>query len=158
MKSPKVLDLRPTQFVLGMKEIEAKVSRMKRFSKSEMQNYCDDHQIPVVLGPKKEIYMIDHHFARACWECDVDLFSIKILKDLSDRNEKDFWNFMVRQNWVYLSDQFGMGPHLPSALPSDIRCLADDPYRSLAYEVLMPATFAKKLSLFSNSNGRHFLD
>ncbi len=137
MKQPKLLELRPTQFVLGMKEIEAKILKMKSFSQNELKAYCDDHEIPVVLGPGKEMYLIDHHhFARACWEQDVDLYKIKVIKDLSHKKEQDFWNFMVRKSWVYLHDQFGMGPHTPAALPNDIRCLADDPFRSLAWAVL----------------------
>ncbi len=136
MKKPDLLELRPTQFVLGMKEIESKVSKMKGFSNKEMLAFCSDHPIPVVLGPKNQIFMIDHHhFARACWEQKVKDYSIKIIKDLSSKNERDFWNFMIRENWVYLYDQFGMGPHSPKALPSDVRCLADDPFRSLAWAV-----------------------
>jgi hypothetical protein len=137
VKQPKILDLRPTQFVLGMKEIESKISKMEGFTKKQLKDYCDDHQIPVVIGPKKELYMIDHHhFARACWELNIGGYSVNVLKDVSHKNEQDFWNFMIREEWCYLSDQFGMGPHSPFALPSDIRCLADDPYRSLVWAVL----------------------
>ena len=137
MKRPGILDLRPTQFVLGMKEIESKVAKIRSFKKKELVAYCEDHEIPVVVGPENELYMIDHHhFARACWEEKVDLYSIKIVKNLSHKSEKDFWNIMVRDGWVYLNDQFGVGPHAPDSLPTDIRCLADDPFRSLAWAVL----------------------
>lgn len=137
MKKPKLLDLRPTQFVLGMKEIESKVAKMQAFSKSELQEYCDDHVIPVVLGPNEEVYLIDHHhFARACWEQKVDLYTVEVIKDLSHKSEQGFWNYMIGKEWVYLHDQFGIGPHSPYALPSDIRCLADDPFRSLAWEMI----------------------
>ena len=145
MKKPSILDLRPTQFVLGVREIESKTTRMKKFTKPELMDYCNDHKIPVVIGPKQELYMIDHHhFARACWEQEVDLYTLKLVKDLSHKNEKAFWNFMIRERWVYLNDQFGMGPHSPSALPSDIRCLADDPYRSLVWEVLNEGSIRKQ--------------
>ncbi len=137
MKQPSILDLRPTQFVLGMKEIESKISKMAAFTEREMRAYCDDHEIPVVIGPKKELYMIDHHhFARACWEQKVDSYSVKVVQNLSRKNEKDFWNIMISKGWTYLHDQFGMGPHSPLSLPTDVRCLADDPYRSLAWAVL----------------------
>lgn len=136
-KKPALLDLRPTQFVLGMKEIESKVSKMATFNKADLKEYCDEHEIPVVIGPKKELYMIDHHhFVRACWEQGVDCYTVKIIKDLSHKDERDFWNMMIAKGWCYLNDQFGMGPHSPYALPSDIRCLADDPYRSLVWELL----------------------
>ncbi len=147
MKKPRLLDLRPTQFVLGMKEIESKVSKMNSFSKKELTAYCADHQIPLVIGPKQELYQIDHHhFSRACWEQNVNLYSVKVVKDLSHKTEKDFWNFMIQKDWVSLSDQFGVGPHSPYSLPTDIRCLADDPYRSLAWAVL-DAGFIKKQTI-----------
>jgi hypothetical protein len=137
MKKPSILDLRPTQFVLGMKEIESKNLKLQSLSKKELKEYTLDHEIPVVLGPKKEMYMIDHHhFARSCWEQNINDFSVTIIKDLSHKKEKDFWNFMIDKDWVYLHDQFGMGPHSPFALPVDIRCLADDPFRSLAWAVI----------------------
>lgn len=137
MKKINVLDLRPTQFVFGVREIEAKLKKMKNFKGSELQDYIDDHVIPVVQGPKNELYLIDHHhFARACWEQGVQDFKIKIIKDLSHLDLPTFWNFMIQEEWVYLHDQFGMGPHSPFSLPSDIRCLADDPYRSLVWELI----------------------
>jgi hypothetical protein len=137
MKKPGLLDLRPTQFVLGMKEIEAKAVHLSKLSPKDLTVYCNDHVIPVVLGPQNQSYLIDHHhFARACWEQRVEQYSVKVVKDLSHKNEQDFWNIMIKQGWCYLNDQFGMGPHPPAALPSDVRCLADDPYRSLVYEVI----------------------
>jgi hypothetical protein len=134
MKKPAILELRPTQFVLGMKEIEAKVEKLAELSSKKITTYCEEHIIPVVIGPRKQCYMIDHHhFARACWEMKVEDYDIDVLKDLSDLNDKEFWNVMVKKDWVYLYDQFGLGPHSPYDLPTDIRCLADDPFRSLAW-------------------------
>lgn len=131
-----VLDLKPTQFVLGMKEIESKVCKLLKMDEQEIEKYCNDHVIPVVLGPNKTHFMIDHHhFARACWETKIENFQIEILKDLSSLSEKEFWNFMIKNDWTYLYDQFGMGPHIPQSLPMDIRCMADDPFRSLAWAV-----------------------
>ena len=137
MKQPNLLDFRPTQFVLGVKEIESKILKMSALKKKDLKAYCADHRIPVVIGPKRELYIIDHHhFVRACWETNVNFFSIKIVKDLSHKSETEFWNFMIKNQWVYLNDQFGMGPHSPLALPTDIRCLADDPFRSLVWAVI----------------------
>lgn len=137
MKQPRLLDLRPTQFVLGMNEVKSKNIKIAHFTKKELSIYCKDHKIPIVIGPKGELYMIDHHhFVRACWEQKVNNYEIKIIKDLSHKSEKDFWNFMIQEGWVYLSDQFGLGPHSPLSLPEDIRGLADDPFRSLVWELI----------------------
>jgi len=136
MKIKSILDLRPTQFVLGMKEIEFKVGKIRALQPTELKAYCMNHTIPVVLGPRKQVYMIDHHhFARACWETDTQCFRLKVVKDLQSLKENAFWNFMIQKDWVYLHDQFGYGPHFVANLPVDIRCLADDPYRSLAWAV-----------------------
>lgn len=137
MKKPQLLDLRPCQFVLGMKEVEFKIQKMKMMSKKELARFCKERVIPIVIGPKNELYQIDHHhFARACWELGEDGYSVHVLKDLSRLSESAFWNEMVGRGWCYLQDQFGMGPHMPSALPADIRCLADDPYRSLVWTLI----------------------
>jgi len=136
MKKPAILDLRPTQFVLGMKEIEAKVEKINAFKGKDLESYCKDHVIPCIIGPRKQVYMIDHHhYVRACWETNVDAYEIDVIKDLSDLDDKTFWNTMVKKDWCYLHDQFGLGPHSPADLPMDIRCLADDPYRSLAWKI-----------------------
>lgn len=118
---------------------------MKKFTPKELADYCDDHVIPTVLGPNNQTFLIDHHhFARACWESKVDIYKVKLVKDLSHLKDNEFWNFMIKSEWVYLHDQFGMGEHSPEALPVDIRGLADDPYRSLAWAVLDQGGFKKQ--------------
>lgn len=145
MKKLEILDLRPTQFVLGMKEIVSKVEKLSGFSAKDLERYCESHVIPVIVGPGHQMFMIDHHhFARACWETKTQCFKTNIIKDLSALADRDFWNLMIKNNWTYLHDQFGMGPHSPSSLPTDIRCLADDPYRSLAWAVRDDGGFKKE--------------
>lgn len=137
MKRQSLLDLRPCQFVLGMKEVENKIQKMKLMDKTELAQYSREHVIPVVKGRRSELYVIDHHhFARACWELGYQDYALKVIADFSQLSDASFWNEMEQRGWVYLHDQFGLGPHSPSALPADIRCLADDPYRSLAWTVI----------------------
>ena len=137
MKTPALLDLRPCQFVLGMKEVESKIAKMERMTKIQLRDYCDDHVIPIVIGPGKEPFVIDHHhFARACWELRISKYSVRVMEDLSRLSEFDFWHKMIKRDWTYLHDQFGFGPHSPLALPADIRCMADDPYRSLVWAAI----------------------
>ena len=149
MKRPKLLSLRPCQFVLGMREVEAKIQKMRKMTARKLADYARAHVIPVVVGPHEDLYVIDHHhFARACWELDFGGYEVDVLKDLSDLQESKFWNEMVRRDWVYLNDQFGFGPHSPSALPVDIRCLADDPFRSLVWEVIEQGAIQKAKTPF----------
>lgn len=137
MNEYNLLDLRPTQFVLGMKEVNDKTEKMSRMNEKELQKFCDEHIIPIIIGPGKEPYLIDHHhFTRACWELKVPCYKFKILANKSKMKEADFWNFLYQKKWINLRDQFGLGPHLPSALPIDIRSMADDPFRSLVWSLI----------------------
>jgi hypothetical protein len=144
MKKTSILDLRPTQFSLGMNEVHYKTEKIQKFSKAELKDYCKNHTIPVVVGPQKEKYLIDHHhFARACWEQEVEEFEIEILEDKGHLSQKEFWTFLESKKWMYLFDQFGQGPHSPDLLPSDVRCMGDDPYRSLAWELIEAGVIEK---------------
>jgi hypothetical protein len=133
-----VLSLKPTQFSLGMEQINKKTSRMLELKKKKLAKYIHERPIPVVLSPKKEFYLIDHHhLLYACWHIGVKEVSIDVKADLSHTklSYRKFWTTMVESNWAYLYDQFGEGPRDPLYLPMDIRGLADDPYRSLAWAV-----------------------
>ncbi len=133
-KKISILDLKPTQFVLGIKEVEFKVSRLEKMSSKEIKNYIKENIIPVVIGPLKVMYMIDHHhFARSCWEFGIKKYKIEVLTDLSHLSEKKFWKRMIDRKWCYLKDQFGSGPHSPADLPPNISYMANDYYRSLAW-------------------------
>jgi hypothetical protein len=134
MKKIDITHLSPTQFVLGMKEVNAKIAKMSKMSESELKAYCEDHHIPVVKGPGESVYMIDHHhFARACWELDVEDYKLDLVLDLSHLEEKEFWTEMKKRKWTYLMDQFGNGPHSPELLPVSVRSMGDDPLRSLVW-------------------------
>ena len=64
-----IYDLRPTQFALGMKEVEAKVKKLKNFTEKELHDYLHHHPVPVVLCKDGNAHVIDHHhLVRACWE------------------------------------------------------------------------------------------
>jgi hypothetical protein len=139
-----VLEVRPTQFVLGMREVEAKVRKLESLKGDEVKDWLEDHVVPCVLGPKNNCYLIDHHHAvSACYHAGIDKILIKVEADKSALEPKTFWEFMRTMNWIYLYDQFGNGPHDPARLPFDIRCMSDDPYRSLAWELRQAGVIAK---------------
>src|SRR5262245_36122373 len=59
-----ILDLRPTQITVGMREVKAKRERWRAEKKGG--EFLGKHMIPVILGPKHRHYVIDHHhLARA---------------------------------------------------------------------------------------------
>src|SRR3954469_9414530 len=66
-----ILSLRPTQMTVGMKEVKEKRKRLREYwkehkSKKKQGEFLGRHMIPVVLGPDKRYYVVDHHhLARA---------------------------------------------------------------------------------------------
>jgi hypothetical protein len=150
IKEAKILDLKPTQFSLGMKEVEVKINKLKSQKDKEIEEYLKTHPVPVVIGPGGELYLIDHHhLARACWEQGIHKMFIEVKADCSKEDMDGFWQVMMKNNWTYLFDQFGNGPHKTTQLPLDIRCLGDDPYRSLAWAVREAGGFDKCEAPFS---------
>ncbi|MBN9273095.1 MAG: chromosome partitioning protein ParB, partial [Mesorhizobium sp.] len=56
-----VKDLRPTQITVGMREVTLKRQMIRAQSAKKTGTFLGNHMIPVVLGPKKKNYVIDHH-------------------------------------------------------------------------------------------------
>ena len=58
-----LLRLRPTQFAVGMLEIDEKIKEISTYSKKELKAYIEENIVPVVRGPDNELYVVDeHHF------------------------------------------------------------------------------------------------
>lgn len=147
MKKQKILDLKPTQFAVGMLEIDEKIAIAKRYSKKELRKYIDDHVVPVVVSPQGDMYVVDrHHFLCVCHHVGVRKVRIEVVKDLSKSKMSyaAFWKWMFKSRNAYPFCQFGEGPRKALYLPKDIRGLADDPYRSLAW-------FVRRAGAFENS-------
>jgi hypothetical protein len=150
MEKVKVLKLRPPQFSIGLKEVEAKVEKIGKLNKEELREYLSKHEVPVVISPEGHFYLVDHHhLARAAWELNIEEIQSEIFEDLSHLPTLKFWEQMIEKKWVYLRDQFGLGPHSYEDLPWDVRGLADDPFRSLAWMVREKKGFEKTKTPFS---------
>jgi len=135
MKQLHVLAMRPTQFALGLQEVESKVKKLKNMSAKQRKRFMEDRLIQIVIGPKNIPYIVDHHhMVRACWETGIKKVPIEIKADLSKVQQTSFWHMMSLAHWVHPFDQFGTKQD-PDLLPLDIRGMADDPYRSLAWAV-----------------------
>ena len=146
----KVLELKPTQFAVGMREVEKRAAKLRGHSGSTRHDYLQGHPVPVVVAAGARYYMVDrHHLARACWELGIEEVHAEIRADLSKHAPADFWDVMGKSHWSRLYDQFGKGPHDPLLLPENVRGLADDRYRSLAWEVRRQGGFAKSEELFA---------
>ena len=132
------LCLKPTQFAMGMMEVEYKVQEMKALSPRKLKKLVESKPIPIVISPWKELCIVDHHhFLFACWHAKVKTVRVEVVKDYSKLKltYHQFWKKMQKLKFAYLYDQFGEGPRSPLYLPQDIRGMADDPYRSLAWMI-----------------------
>src|SRR5580704_19760856 len=80
-----ILELRPTQMTVGMREVKEKRKRWREHkSKKKQEELLGKHMIPVVLGPDKRYYVVDHHhLARALHDEGVADILVTVIGDLS---------------------------------------------------------------------------
>lgn len=143
-----ILDLKPTQFAVGMLEVDEKIAMVNAYSKKERKAYVEDAPVPVVISPQGGMFIVDHHhFLVVCLHVGIKKVRVSVVKDFSrsKMSYAAFWRWMTKNRSAYPYCQFGEGPRKPLYLPRDIRGLADDPYRSLAW-------FVRKAGAFENSD------
>lgn len=140
----KILDLRPTQFSLGYIDVDDKVAKINAIHDPDRGK-----KVPVVVGPKGQLYIIDnHHFIRAMWECNYTHVHVNVVADYSRLSVKKFWAKMKKMKYVFLQDQFGDRRKVED-LPKTIRTMSDNPYRSLAFIVREGGAFNKSTVPFA---------
>ena len=134
----KLSDLHPTQASVGMAEVRIKAEKLKdeiqRQSEHDFLKYLVKHnkEEPVIIGPGGIFYITDHHhLARALYEVGASTTYCNIVDNLSDAKAEDFWKHLKDNNEVYLEDQNG-NPIKPNDLPTSVKNLKNDPFRSLA--------------------------
>ncbi len=144
----KILKLRPTQFAVGMLEVDEKLKEVREYSKKKLKRYLKDNVVPVVRAFEDELYVVDkHHFLSVCFQLGIKKVNVEVIRDFtkSDMNYEEFWAWMDRSRNSYPYCQFGEGPREALYFPQDIRGLADDPYRSIAW-------YVRKSGGFDNSD------
>lgn len=133
----RVTDLKPTQFSVGMIEVQERARKISHMDDSERHDYLEDHVTPLVIG-LDGFYPTDrHHLARALLIARGERSKLvaEIQRNWSDKSTTAFWQAMVENNFVYLYNEQGVGPLNPTLLPTRIADLRDDPYRSLVWGV-----------------------
>jgi hypothetical protein len=158
LKPTPILDLHPTQMTVGMREVAEKRKRWREHkSKKKQAELLGLHMIPVVLGPDKRYYVIDHHhLARALHEEGVKDILVTVVADLTMVARDAFWGVLDNKRWVYPYDAKGERRHF-SDIPKSITDLKDDPFRSLAGELRRVGGFAKDTTPFSEFLWADFL-
>lgn len=151
-----ILELRPTQMTVGMREVKEKRKRFREKGKKQ-SDMIGSHMIPVVRGPDKHYYVVDHHhLARALHDEGVKNILVTVIGDLTMVGRDAFWGVMDNKRWVYPYDAKGARRRFKE-LPKSIKDLTDDPYRSLAGELRRAGGFAKDTTPFSEFLWADFL-
>jgi hypothetical protein len=143
---------------VGMREVKEKRERWREHkSKKKQAELLGKHMIPVVLGPDKRHYVVDHHhLARALHDEGVKDVLVTIIGDLTMVDREAFWGVMDNKRWVYPYDAKGERRHFKD-LPKTVSDLKDDPFRSLAGELRRAGGFAKDTTPFSEFLWADFL-
>jgi hypothetical protein len=149
LKPVKIKDLRPTQMTVGMREVEEKRKRWREHKGKKKDEFLGSHMIPVLLGPKEQYYVIDHHhLARALLEEGQDHVLISVIADLRTLDRDAFWVVADNRGWCHPYDQNGIRRDFKD-IPDKIGELRDDPFRSLAGEVRRLGGYSKETVPFS---------
>ena len=144
-----VADLRPTQMTIGLREVEHKRREWREAGTKARAKLLRRHVLPAVIGPKERPYIVDHHhFARALWEEKAGLVAIYVLADLSHLSKHEFWTYLDNSAWCHAYDEHGHRRDLGD-IPKHLDRLADDPFRSLAGELIRSGGCAKSSKPFS---------
>lgn len=145
----KIVDLRPTQMTVGMREVEQKRKDWKGKSDKERAQSFARHMVPVIIGPKDKPYLIDHHhLAMALHGEKVESVLVQVVADLSRLDKDAFWIFMDNKMWTHPYDENGERRDFDD-IPKRVDELKDDPFRSLAGELRRIGGFAKDTTPFS---------
>jgi len=155
--SAAIVDLRPTQITVGMREVRAKRKAWRETSDKKGGKFLGKHMIPVILGPKDRHYVIDHHhLARALHEEGVKDLAVTVVANLSNLEIDSFWFVMDNRNWMHPFDDEGRRRGYRD-IPKTVTELVDDPFRSLAGELRRMGGFAKDTTPFSEFIWADFL-
>jgi hypothetical protein len=152
-----ITDLRPTQITVGMREVMAKRKRWQEMKTKKGGKFLGRHMIPVILGPKRRHYIIDHHhLALALHKEGVRDLAVSVIANLSKLQGDEFWLVMDSHAWMHPFDAQGHRRHYDD-IPKSVTAMVDDPFRSLAGELRRAGGFAKDTTPFSEFLWADFL-
>jgi hypothetical protein len=152
-----ILDLRPTQVTVGMREVDEKCKRLRQRPAKKIGKFLGNHMIPVIRGPKDRLYVIDHHhLSLALHRHGISDILVTVVADLSALDTDAFWTVLDHRSWVHPYDENGRRRSV-SDIPKSVIDLKDDPFRSLAGELRRTAGFAKDTTPFSEFLWADFL-
>jgi hypothetical protein len=157
LKPVSINSLRPTQITVGMREVKEKREHWRKHDPKNKAEFLGRHMIPVILGPKKRHYIIDHHhLSLALHKEGVEDVLVEVVADLRDLDRDAFWTVLDHRAWVHPYDTEGRRRDYKD-IPKTVADMKDDPFRSLAGELRRAGGFAKDTTPFSEFLWADFL-
>ena len=152
----RVLELKPMQIPGGMYEVQDKARDLRDMKKSDADDWLRERSVPILEDYKGRKRPVDHHHeARSAWEADHDevythrYFDDELHRKIKALSRDEFYAVTRAMGLFYDRDQFGVGPHDPNHLPEDVRGMADDPFRSVAWQVRKRGGYDKSSEPFA---------
>ena len=141
--------LRPTQMTVGKAEVAEKRAQWEKLGKKKRKELLAAHWFPGVLGPKHQVYIVDHHhLGLALCEEGVKEVPVMIQRDFSWLDQDVFWRTMEFNRWAHPYNEHGQRQEY-QAIPRTLNDLADDPYRTLAARVRTAGGYSKDATPYS---------
>jgi hypothetical protein len=140
-----------------MREVEDKRKRLQARAPEKMGKFLGSHMIPVVIGPNKHQYIIDHHhLALALYYEGLNHVLVSVMADLRALELDSFWIVLDHHGWVHPYDTGGHRRGFGD-IPDSVVGLLDDPFRSLAGALRRAGGFAKESTPFNEFLWADFL-
>lgn len=145
-----LIELRPTQITVGMREVKAKRANWRQQSGAKSKaRFLGRHLIPVIWGPKERYFVIDHHhLALALHHEGVRQVATTLVADLRALPSSSFWVYLDNRGWLHPFDAKGRRRSYED-IPRRLTDMVDDPYRSLAGELRVHGGYSKETTPFS---------
>src|SRR5262245_2599389 len=125
LTSVAIADLRPTQITVGMREVHDMQKRWRARSPKDEEAFLGRPMIPVVLGPKKRTYIIDHHhLCRALHEEGQKHVAVTVVAKLDRLDRDQFWFVLDNRGWMHPFDEEGKRRHYRD-IPKSVAELVD---------------------------------
>lgn len=152
-----ISELRPTQITVGMREVEMKRIHWRAEREDRGADFLGRHAVPVVIGPKQRLYLIDHHHLALALhlEGEPQVLTTEVA-DLSRLGKDEFWSVLDNRCWMHPFDAEGRRRG-KEEIPRRVSGLVDDPYRSLAGALRLAGGYAKAEAPFSEFLWADFL-
>eukprot|EP00124_Ichthyophonus_hoferi_P003068 Ihof_evm3s244 gene=Ihof_evmTU3s244 len=131
----------PTQSSIGKVLARCITRQLEKGSRKYIRKYVRALQVPTVVGPDGTFYITDnHHLAYALFEAQFefsDQMKSRVMyscidSDYSDMSVNAFHSIMEARHSIYLKNEKGLAIDSINDIPTTLKDMADDPFRTLA--------------------------